>query len=158
MLGKDRIIELLKNLTREARKNGAGQVEALYVGSHRPATRFANSTIIQNVKKSNRQIYFRILLDKRFGNASTNSLHIEDLRRCLKKAIAIAKQSKPLFLFDSLPEPSKYPDSKTHFSETANLTISDKIKMLEYIFKKTKSAIRNPQLRQAALFQLWKQR
>lgn len=141
MLGKDRIIELLRSLTREARENGAGQAEALYVGSHNSATRFANSTIIQNIKESNRQICFRVLLDKKLGIASTNSLHIEDLRRCLKKAIAIAKQTKPLKFFDSLPKPSKYPDFKTHFPETANFTISDKIKMLEYIFKKTNSAL-----------------
>ncbi|MBI3398162.1 MAG: TldD/PmbA family protein [Deltaproteobacteria bacterium] len=144
MIGKDRIIELLKSLTREARKNGAGQAEALYVGSHGSTTRFANSVVAQNVKDSNRTIYFRILLDKRVGIASTNSLHIEDLRRCLKKAIAIAKQSKPLDFFDFLPEPSKYPDFKTHFPETANLTISDKIKMLDDIFKKLKSGTKSP--------------
>lgn len=144
MLDKDRIIELLENLTKEAKKHGAGQAEALYVGSHRATTRFANSAIIQNVKESNRQIYFRILLDKRFGVASTNSLHIEDLKRCLKKAIDMARQSKPSKLSYSLPEPSEYPEIKTHFPETANLAISDKIKMLDTIFKKLKSETESP--------------
>src|SRR3972149_3638747 len=139
MLGKDRVVELLKNLTREARKNGAGQAEALYAGNHGSVARFANSSVIQNVRESDRRIYFRVLLDKRLGITSTNSLHTEDLRRGIKKATAIAKQSKPLKFFDSLPEPSKYPDFKTHFSETANFTISDKIKMLDSIFKKLKS-------------------
>ena len=136
MLGKDRIIELLRSLMREARKNGAGQAEALYVGSHGATARFANSAIIQNVKESNRTVYFRVLLDKRLGIASTNSLHLEDLRRCLKKAIDMAKQSKPLKFFDSLPGSSEYPKVKTHFPETANPTAGDKIKMLEYIFEK----------------------
>lgn len=144
MLGKEKLSELLENLTKEAGENGAGQAEALYVGSHASTARFANSKIIQNIKESDRQICFRVLLDKRLGIASTNSLHIEDLRRCFKKAIAIAKQTKPLKFFDSLPKPSKYPDFKTHFSETANFTISDKIKMLEYILKKTDSEIRTP--------------
>lgn len=144
MLGKDRVVELLKNLTREARKNGAGQAEALYVGSHSSTTRFSNSIITQNVKESDRTVYFRVLLDKRLGIASTNSLHIEDLRRCFKKAIAIAKQSKPLKFFDSLPKSSKYPEFKTHFSETANLAISDKIKVLDDIFKKIKSQTPSP--------------
>src|SRR3990170_1696086 len=103
MLGKDRVVELLKNLTREARKNGAGQAEALYAGNHGSVARFANSSVIQNVRESDRRIYFRVLLDKRLGIASTNSLHTEDLRRCIKKATAIAKQSKPLFFFDSFP-------------------------------------------------------
>src|SRR4030067_1526366 len=144
MFGKDRIIELLRNLTREARKTGAGQAEALYAGNHGSVARFANSSVIQNVRESDRRIYFRVLLDKRLGITSTNSLHTEDLRRCIKKATAIAKQSKPLKFFDSLPEPSKYPDFKTHFSETANFTISDKIKMLDDIFRKNKSQAPSP--------------
>ncbi|MBI5327883.1 MAG: TldD/PmbA family protein [Deltaproteobacteria bacterium] len=144
MLGRDKIIELLKSLTREAREYGVGQAEALYLGSHASTTRFANSEIIQNVKESNRTIYFRVLLDRKLGMASTNSLHIEDLRRCLKKAIAIAKQSKPLKFFDSFPEPSKYFDFKTHFFETASFTISDKIEMLDDIFKKLKSETKSP--------------
>jgi len=40
---------------------------------------------------------------------STNSLHIDDLRRCQKKAIDMAKQAKPLKFFNSLPGPSEYP-------------------------------------------------
>ena len=109
MLGKDRVVELLKNLTREARKNGAGQAEALYAGNHGSVARFANSSVIQNVRESDRRIYFRVLLDKRLGIASTNSLHIEDLKRCIKKAVTIAKQARPLKFFDSLPELSQYP-------------------------------------------------
>ncbi|MBI3752841.1 MAG: TldD/PmbA family protein [Deltaproteobacteria bacterium] len=144
MLGKDRVVELLKNLAREARKNGAWQAETLYVGSHGATTRFANSSIIQNVKESNRTVYFRVLLDRQLGIASTNSLHIDDLRRCLKKAIAIAKQARPLKFFDSLPEPSKYPDLKTHFPETANLTISDKIRMLDNVFRNIKPQAPSP--------------
>src|SRR3989338_6190550 len=144
MLGKDRIIELLRGLMREARKNGAGQAEVLYVGSHGATTRFANSAVTQNVKESNRTVYFRVVLDKKIGIASTNSLHIEDLRRCLKKAIAIAMQSKPLKLLYSLPELSQYPEITTHYPETANLTASDKIKILGDIFKKANSGLRTP--------------
>src|SRR3989337_2217424 len=144
MLGRDKIIELLKSLTREARKNGAGQAEALYVGSHGATTRFANSAIIQNVKESDRTVYFRILLDKRLGIASTNSLHREDLRRCVNKAIAIAMQSKPLKFLYSLPELSQYPEITTHYAETANLTASDKLKILGDIFQQANSGLRTP--------------
>ena len=136
MLGKNRVIELLKNLTREARKNGAGQAEVLYTGNHGAVTRFANSSVIQNVRESDRRIYFRVLLDKRLGIASTNSLHMEDLKRCIKKAVAIAKQARPLKFFDSLPGPSQYAEVATHYPETANLTAAYKIKMLMDIFKR----------------------
>ena len=136
MLGKDRVVELLKNLTREARKNGAGQAEVLYTGNHGAVTRFANSSVIQNVRESDRRIYFRVLLDKRLGIASTNSLHMEDLKRCIKKAVAIAKQARPLKFFDSLPGPSQYAEVATHYPETANLTAAYKIKMLMDIFKR----------------------
>lgn len=144
MLGKDRVVELLKNLTQEARKNGAGQAEALYAGNHGSVARFANSSVIQNVRESDRRIYFRVLLDKRLGIASTNSLHIEDLKRCIKKAVTIAKQARPLKFFDSLPELSQYPEITTHYAETANLTASDKIKILGDIFKKANSGLRTP--------------
>lgn len=137
MLGKDRIIELLKSLMREARENGAGQAEVLYVGSHGATTRFANSAVTQNVKESNMTVYFRVVLDRRLGIASTNSLHREDLRRCVSKAIAIAKQAMPLKFFDSFSRPCRYPEAKTYYSETANLTASGKIKMIGDIFKKT---------------------
>lgn len=136
MLGKDRVVELLKNLTREARKNGAGQAEALYAGNHGAVARFANSSVIQNVRESDRRIYFRVLLDKRLGIASTNSLHMEDLKRCIKKAVTIAKQARPLKFFDSLPGPSQYAEVATHYPETANLTAAYKIKMLMDIFKR----------------------
>ena len=135
MLGKDRIIELLRSLMREARKNGAGQVEVLYVGSHGATARFANSAVTQNVKESNRTVHFRVVLDRRLGIASTNSLHREDLRRCMSKAIAIAKQSKPLKFFDSLSKPCRYPEIKTCYPEAANLRALDKIRMLKDIFK-----------------------
>ena len=144
MFGKDRIIELLKGLTKEAKGKGAGQTEVLYTGNHGSVARFANSSVIQNVRESDRRIYFRVLLDKRLGIASTNSLHTEDLRRCIKKATAIAKQSKPLFFFDSFPLPCKYPEIKTHFPETAEFTVSNKIKMLDSIFKKLKSETESP--------------
>ena len=144
MLGRDKIIELLKSLTREARKHGAGQAEVLYIGSHASTTRFANSEIIQNVKESNRTIYFRVLLDKRLGMTSTNSLHIDDLRRCQKKAIDMAKQAKPLKFFNSLPGPSEYPEVRTYFPETANLTADDKIKMLDEMFKQLQSETKGP--------------
>src|SRR3990172_11041483 len=144
MLGRDRVIELLRKLVREAEESGTGQAEALYVGSHNSTTRFANSVITQNIKESNGTVYFRVLLDKRIGVTSANSLHIEDLRRCMKKAIEIARQSKPLKFFDSLPKPSEYPNIKTHYPKTATLTISDKVKILGNVFKKSKSAIQNP--------------
>lgn len=136
MLGRDRIIELLHNLTSGSLTNDTDQIEALYIGSHISTTRFADSTIIQNVNEANRIIYFRVLLDKRLGIASTNSLHAENLKRCIKKAVAVARQEKPLKFFDSLPQPSNYPNFKTHFSETAEMTIFDKIKILEGVFKK----------------------
>src|SRR3989337_4146877 len=144
MLGRDKIIELLKSLTREARKHGAGQAEVLYIGRPASTTRFANSEIIQNVKESNRTIYFRVLLDKRLGMTSTNSLHIDDLRRCQKKAIDMAKQAKPLKFFNSLPGPSEYPEVRTYFPETSNLTADDKIKMLDEMFKQLQSETKGP--------------
>ncbi len=144
MLGNDRLMELLRKLVREGEGCGAGQSEVLYVGSHNSTTRFANSIVMQNIKESNRTIYFRVLLDKKLGVTSTNSLHIEDLRKCMKKAIEIARQSKPLKFFDGFPMPYKYQEMKTHYPETTDLTISDKVKVLEHIFKKTNFAIHNP--------------
>lgn len=142
MLGRDRLVELLKNLTLEAKKNGAGQAETLYVGSHGSTTRFANSAVMQNVMESNRTVYFRVLLGKQVGMASTNSLHRDDLKKCMNKAITLAKQTRPLNFFDCLPKPYKYPEIKTHYSETANFTIPDKIKALGDIFRKAKSEIK----------------
>ena len=70
MIGKEKILETLDSVLKDSE---ADQTEAVYIGGESGLTRFANSTIHQNVFEVNSKIYFRTALGKKIGVASTNS-------------------------------------------------------------------------------------
>jgi len=135
MLGRDRVIELIKRLVKESE---AHQTEVVYVGIHKDSTRFANSAILQNMKESNRRVYIRTILNKRVGVSSTNSLHMEDLRRSLKRSLELAQHQPPLPFFKSLPEGSHYQKVITYYPETTGFSAEDKAKGLKEVFKRAR--------------------
>lgn len=135
MLGRDRVIELIKRLVKESE---AYQTEGVYLGIHKDSTRFANSTILQNMKESNRRVYIRAVFNKRIGVSSTNSLHMEDLRMSLKRSLELAQHQPPLPFFKSLPEGSPYPEVVTYYPETAKFSAEDKAKGLKGVFRRAR--------------------
>lgn len=68
----------------------------VYVGSHRSSlTRFAENHIHQNVTEYNAYLSVTAIFGKQMGDASTNKLDDESIRRTLENAIEIAKISPP---------------------------------------------------------------
>jgi len=119
MMGHDKIGTRLK----EALDLNLGdQSEAVFVGSDSSLTRYANSTIHQNVSENQTKVFFRVITDKKIGVAATNSLGRADLRKAYKTAAKIAKVQKPNPDFVSLPGPSTYPKLETFFEKTAKFT------------------------------------
>ncbi len=83
----------------------ATQTEALFFGTDRSLTRFANNYIHQHVAETNQSVNVRAVLGTKIGVASTNKLDEESLREVVKRAIAIASVQPENPEFKSLPGP-----------------------------------------------------
>jgi PmbA protein len=98
MLGEARAIETLKKIISMVEVE---QAEAIMLGGTRALTRFANSTIHQNVFEKDNVVYLRVAKGKKIGVASTNVLDDEALRHLALKAVEIAGAQVPNPDFES---------------------------------------------------------
>lgn len=119
MIGKDQIVAKLKGALD---LNLGDQADAVYVGSESNLTRYANSTIHQNVSETQTKVYFRVIIGKKIGVAATNSLGRGDLNRAYRTAAKIAKVQRENPEFVSLPKPAAYPDVTAFYEKTAKFT------------------------------------
>ncbi len=137
MIGKDKILNLLSSVIS---KSKADLTEAVYIGGESGLTRFANSTIHQNVSERNSRVYFRTALGKKIGVASTNSFIQEDLEKSLANAFEIAKNQRENPDFPGLPSRSDYPKLNTYFEETAKFTPIQRAQGVKKILDQTKAS------------------
>lgn len=87
MLGEARTIELLKKVISLTE---ADQAEALLMSNTTGLTRFANSTIHQNVFEKDAVLYLRAAVGKKIGVASSNLLDDDSLKKLARTALQIA--------------------------------------------------------------------
>ena len=114
MLGKKRIREITDGILA---RSTADQTEVVILAGDSYLTRFANSTIHQNVAETNADVRIRCVLGQRVGLASTNDLDPTALERTLDQALAIARLQPENPEFHSLPGPLPIPEVQA-FSET----------------------------------------
>jgi PmbA protein len=133
MIGKEKI---LKQLNSVLAKSEADQTEAVYMGGESGLTRFANSTIHQNVSELNSRIFFRAVLGKKIGVASTNSFAQDDLKKALSDAIEIAKNQRENPDFPGLPEKRDFAQLNTYSEKTAAFTPTQRAEAIKRIFDK----------------------
>jgi predicted Zn-dependent protease len=131
MIGKDRLFSTFEKVVKASK---ADEVEVVYIGSNFGLTRFANSTIHQNVNEANAKIFFRAVIGKKIGVASTNSLAINDLRAAMKNAVEIAKYQKDNEHFPGLPGPEAYADVETHSENTARYMPKERARQVKKVF------------------------
>jgi PmbA protein len=110
MLGEARAIELLKKVISLTE---ADQSEVLLVSETKGLTRFANSTIHQNVFEKDAVIHLRAAIGKKIGVASSNLLDGDSLKKLARKAVEIAKSQVDNPDFDEFVKspPAKKVDS-----------------------------------------------
>ena len=90
---------------RESLKNSpADETELVGYVNSSSLTRFAKSTIHQNVHEDNTNVFARVAVGKRIGVASTNRLTPEAIGKTVEKATAMAKESPEQHDFPGLPE------------------------------------------------------
>ncbi|OGC93643.1 MAG: hypothetical protein A2142_09665 [candidate division Zixibacteria bacterium RBG_16_48_11] len=133
MTGREKIFSLLSPIVK---KSPADQTETVIINGQAGLTRYANSTIHQNVFEVNSKIYFRVALGKKIGVAATNVLSKDGLKKALGDAITIAKNQRETADFQGLPDKLPYKKLKTHFKKTANLTPLQRAEIIKKIFEK----------------------
>jgi predicted Zn-dependent protease len=119
MIGKEKIIKLLKDVLRES---GAKQAEAVLIGTDYGLTRYANSFIHQNMANQDNNVLFKVADGKKLGVASTNFLEKEDLVRACRNALEIAERAVPNADFKGFSKPAKYKKITNYFDVTAKVT------------------------------------
>ena len=132
MIGKDKIFSILNA---ELKKSPAEQTEMLLISTSFGLTRYANSTIHQNVYESSTKIYFRTAVGRKVGVASTNSLEKENLNRALLSAYNIALNQRENPDFGELPGKSEYLKVKTYYPATAKYTPAERAEKVKILFK-----------------------
>lgn len=116
MLGKERALELLEQAIHHSR---ADATEVVIEAEDRQVTRFAGSAIHQNMAETNTRATVRVVLGKKIGYASTNSLADGGLLAAVDQAHHLAELQAADPEFVSLPGPSPIPAVQTFFAATA---------------------------------------
>jgi PmbA protein len=98
MLGEARAIETLKKVISMVEVE---QAEAVLVGGTSALTRFANSTIHQNVFEKDNVIYLKVARGKKIGVTSTNIMDDAALKQLASRAVQIAESQVPNPNFES---------------------------------------------------------
>jgi len=119
MLGQARIKQITDTILA---RSTADQTEVVILAGDQALTRFANSTIHQNVYETDASVRIRVVLGKRIGVAGTNNLSDQALAEAVEHALAIARFQPENPDFQSLPGPLPI-QTVTAFSEaTAGCT------------------------------------
>lgn len=127
---------LKKKLAHFSKTKEADKLGIIFFHSSLQVSRFANSQIHQHMNDEDQVIYFRVLVDGRIGIASTNSLDAQNMQDTFKKALSIAKlklnvkEKKDIPCFRPLKTARQF-----YFPETANMSASLRVKMLQSVFK-----------------------
>ena len=115
MLGETKALEILKKV---ASMVEADQAEAILMGGSSALTRFANSTIHQNVFEKDNVVYLRVARGKKIGVATSNMTDDESLKALAKKAGEIAEAQVPNPNFNGFAKSERAPRVDAFFTET----------------------------------------
>ncbi|MCP4706051.1 MAG: TldD/PmbA family protein [candidate division Zixibacteria bacterium] len=131
MIGKEKLFSTFEKVVKSSR---ADETEIVYIGTNNGLTRFANSTIHQNVNESNATIYIRTVIGQKIGVSSTNSMNQNDLKAAIANSFEIAKYQKDNEYFPGLPGPEEYPEIETYFEPTAKYSPKDRARQVKKVF------------------------
>jgi predicted Zn-dependent protease len=136
MLGIDKVRELTQQVLALSK---ADQTEVIFTGGDSALTRFANSSIHQNVAESNTDIRVRVVYGKKIGVASSNDLSPDALKRTVDTARAIAQLQRENPDFKSLPAPQPIQNVGGYVERTANYSPEQRAQVVNVLCKKAKA-------------------
>jgi PmbA protein len=117
MLGEAKSLDALRKLVAMVE---ADQAEAILLGVSSGLTRFANSTIHQNVFERDNVIHLRAAIGRKIGVASSNVMDQDAMRGLAKRVVEIAKSQVDNPDFDSFAKSPRAPKVEAFYPETAN--------------------------------------
>ncbi len=103
MITQDQALQLLND---GLASTSADQTELVLMGEDFSLTRFAESTIHQNMYRSDLTLFVRAVKGKRIGLSSTGDLSVDSIKTAVANASAIAELMPEDSDFESLPKPS----------------------------------------------------
>jgi predicted Zn-dependent protease len=127
-------------LTRILSLASADQVEAIFTSEDSHLTRFANSTIHQNVSESNAEVRVKTIIGKRVGVASTNDLSDNGLQKVVESAQLIARFQPEQPELPPLPKSAHYAAIQAFSEATAACSPERRARAVAGICGRAKSA------------------
>lgn len=135
MLGQSKVKDITDQILGMSR---ADQTEVILNGTDSALTRFANSTIHQNVAETNTEIRVRLIYGKKMGVASSNDLSPDSLKRTVDTARAIAQRQPENPEFKSLPTPQPIQSVEALVERTAKFSPEQRAQVVNVLCKKAK--------------------
>jgi predicted Zn-dependent protease len=102
-------------------------------------TRYSNSSISENIKKSGGNLKIRLIENGRTGVFTTNRLDDEGIKDAYKKALKLMRKDKSILNLLSVEQ--KYKSSSKYDEKTASFSPLEKAKILKEIFGKDSNAV-----------------
>ncbi len=136
MLGENKIREITSHILGISK---ATQTEVVMRVTDSALTRFANSTIHQNVAESDTEVRVRVVYGKKIGVASSNDLSPEALQRTVETARAIAQAQDEDPEFVSLPGPQPIRPVEAFIEATASFTPEQRAQVVNVFCKKARA-------------------
>ncbi|MBS3782027.1 MAG: TldD/PmbA family protein [Candidatus Thermoplasmatota archaeon] len=134
MVGSEQDFETIsEKLEKEAK---ADEIEVRITKSDTALTRYANSQIHQNIGQEDLDVSIRAVFGNKTGAASTNSLELDSLKKCLSTAEKIAKYQEGDPDFKGLPEPKEQQSVKENYvKNTAKFTPDQRAQKVKEIIE-----------------------
>ncbi|MGC8837366.1 MAG: TldD/PmbA family protein [Anaerolineae bacterium] len=125
LVGREPLMQVARQVLSASQ---ADQTEVVLWAQDQALTRFANSSIHQNVAERNVQVRVRAVVGRRTGVATGNDLRPEALERLAETALRLARLQPENPEFTSLPEPSPAASVEALDEETLAFTPEDRAK------------------------------
>lgn len=128
MIGQEKLLTRLEKVLAHSK---ADETEIVFIGNQSGLTRYANSAIHQNVYENDSKIFFRSIIGKKIGVASTNSLIPGDLAQTMDNSFEIARNQPENPSFPGLAKPAKYREMATFDEKTAGFSPNDRARVVK---------------------------
>lgn len=137
LLGPD---ELLERLREVIRRSPAERTEAVYIGGRSDLTRYAASTVTQNVSEVDAQLWVRVANGQRLGVASVNSSELEAWIENAKRAHELSLRQPPNPHFTDFAPRAQYERAETFVEATVRVTPLQRAEALRRAFEEAERA------------------
>jgi len=130
MLGREKVLRILRAALTAS---SADQTEVVFIGQDTALTRFANSSIHQNVAEENGELRVRVIFGKKIGVASTRDLSRQGIEEVVGRATTAAKLQAENSDFQTLPGPLPVRKVDGFVARTADCTPEARAEVVKVI-------------------------